>query len=125
MLPALEHGLREPHPRVVLAELREQVVGHEAHGAGQHGEHDAEERLRGDGAPVTARFWGPATGDCPSPASAQDRDTDGPVEARDATHGATFPPKGRGNPDHLLRRALPPQGSSRTHSVPHGASAIR
>lgn len=45
-LLALEHRVRNPHPRVVLSELWEQVVGDESHCACQGKEHDAEKRLR-------------------------------------------------------------------------------
>jgi hypothetical protein len=41
--------VRHPHPGVVLAELRQQVVGDQSHGACQDAQHNAEEGLRGKG----------------------------------------------------------------------------
>lgn len=73
ILPAPQDGVRDAHPRVVLAELREQVVGHEAHGAGQDEQHDAEERLQGQRARLGIGPVGQATtsdrADWPSPFS--------------------------------------------------------
>lgn len=46
VLPVFKDRVRHPHPWVVLAELREQVVGDEPHSAGQDEEHHAEKRLR-------------------------------------------------------------------------------
>lgn len=49
VLLTLEHRVGNPHPGVVLPELREQVVCDEPHGARQGKEHDAEKRLWGGG----------------------------------------------------------------------------
>ena len=45
ILPVFKDGVGKPHPRVVLAELREQVVSDKPHGTGQDDEHHAEKRL--------------------------------------------------------------------------------
>lgn len=58
ILPVFQDGVRDPHPRVVLAELREQVMGHKAHGAGQDEQHDAEDRLQGQRARLGTRAAG-------------------------------------------------------------------
>lgn len=46
ILFAFKDGVWNPHPRVMLAELWEQVVGYKPHSAGQDKQHDAEKRLR-------------------------------------------------------------------------------
>lgn len=47
ILSVPKNGVGDPHPRVVLAELGEQVVGYKPHGGGQDKQHDAEEGLQG------------------------------------------------------------------------------